>query len=121
MKATIFDRSGSPQFFIEDETFYDLSGQPVAFLDDENIVKFSGYHAGWLRDGYVRDSTGGAVGFIEGAKGGPPLPKIINSPILTVGRPAPIAPMLKTWTKPPVFGNKWASRTLNQFFRGRLL
>ena len=97
----IFNRNGSPKVYVSEGVFYDYGDRPLAFLDDKSIVSYSGKHLGWFHDGYVRDEHGDAVGFSEGARGGPitPIPAIPPIPLI-----------------PPIFSFSWSSRTLEEFF-----
>ena len=112
----IFDSSGVAKAFVSEGVFYDYGGRPLAFLDGENIVSYSGRHFGWFRDGYIRDEHGDAVGFTEGARGGPitPIPAIPPIPPIPSIPPIPtIPPILPI---PPIFSFSWSSRTLDEFF-----
>lgn len=108
----VFDSSGIAKAFVSAGVFYDYGGRPLAFLDGENIVSYSGKHLGWFRDGYVRDQRGDAVGFSEGARGGPITPVPAIPPILPIPAIPPILPIPPIPPIPPIFSLSWSSRTL---------
>lgn len=73
-EITLYSSEGKPIAYIatDDElTIYMWDGTPVAYLDpkgdDFNIYGFNGRHLGWFLRGIIRDHSGDAVGFINGA------------------------------------------------------
>jgi len=112
----IFSRNGIAKVFVSEGVFYDYGGRPLAFLDNKNIVSYSGKHLGWFHDGYIRDERGDAVGFTEGARGGPITPIPAIPPIPPIPAIPPIPPISPIPPIPPIFSLSWSSRTLEEFF-----
>lgn len=113
MKLSYLTAVASQGFSYSEGVIYDYSGRPVALLDGENIVSYSGKHLGWFHDGFVRDANGDAVGFTEGAHGGPitPIPAIPPIP------PIPAIPLIPSIPPiPPSFHLAGRSRSLEQLF-----
>ena len=118
MAEPIFNRGGEAQFYIEDKVIYDYAGRPLAFVDGDDIVRYTGKHIGWYCDGWMRDTSGYAIGFIRSARDGLEMPQLKEPPVTPSSKCPPIPPVARLWPRPPAFVEKWSVRILSQFLRG---
>jgi hypothetical protein len=70
----IYDRVGKIVAWLFNHRLILYCGRHVAFVDGEAVYTLKGEYLGRFRSGFFRDPRGGAVAFVHGAKGGPPLP-----------------------------------------------
>jgi hypothetical protein len=73
---SIYSKGGWPVGWLSTDVIYDLTGDARAFVAEGSVCSFEGQRLGAFGDGYLRDPSGDAVGYVEGAKGGPALPEI---------------------------------------------
>jgi len=73
-EISLYDSQGNAVAYIDtgdENTIYLWGGKPVAYLYAVNgtvhVYGFNGKHLGWYVDGIIRDHSGDAVGFINGA------------------------------------------------------
>ena len=69
-----------------------------------------------LTKGYTDISNGDAVGFTEGARGGPITPILAIPPIPPIPAIPPIPPISTIPPITPIFSLSWSSGTLEEFF-----
>jgi len=114
----IYDRHGIAMAFWSHGVLYDYVGTPRAFLDGEDILSYSGKHLGWFAEGYIRDHDGNAVGFAEGAQGGPLLPIRGLPPVAPIRGIEPIRPIRPIPPIKPIFTFQWGMETVEGSLQG---
>ena len=76
----LYDRTGAPTAYFNDDIIYALNGYPLGFLSNEYVYAFSGKQLGIFELGWVRDLWGFCVLFTENATGIGPLKPLRQLP-----------------------------------------
>lgn len=113
-EISLYDDLGEAVAYIdtnEEMNIYLWHGDPVAYLDGESIFGFNGKHLGWLEDGIIRDHSGYAAGFIEGA-----LNKLTKLERLKgLQKLTPLKSLQQLEPLKPLYHNKWGRSPLEVF------
>lgn len=114
-----YDQTGRASHYIgQNGTFYSWEGVPIGIVRDENLFDNRGRQIGRIYQGYLRDLSGNAVLFSDGASGGPlpPIKKI--PPIKSIPRipPIPAIPSIPRIPAIPTFN--WSSSSIEQLLEG---
>ena len=91
-----------------DGAILDRFGHYRAFVSNGAVFDYHSHFLGGLQDGYFRDRDGKAVGFLPGAKDGPPLPRTgtVPPPQVTGSEPVrPAKPLVPL--RIPAYSKKW--------------
>jgi hypothetical protein len=106
----VFDRKGWGVGWLLDDILFDNQGLARAFIKNRGVFRIDGSYVGCFDDGFFRDRAGDAVGFLEGASGGPFLPaavapsqppriaRVPTVPLDELVPPKPATPSL-SWSK----------------------
>ncbi len=102
----IYDRFGRAVGWLRGNNLYSRDGRHVAVIRSMNVYGHRGQHLGVFYKGFFRDPRGGAVAFVEGAKGGPLLPITSIPPIPPIPSipPVPAIPSIPPIPAIPSFG-----------------
>ena len=114
----IYSKAGWPVDWLSEDVIYDSTGEARAFVIDGSVCAYEGQHLGGFGDGYLRDPSGDAVGYVEGAQDGPPLPEIQAT--------EPLPELLDEPERPSSLGpasghpgtDRWSELAFNTFMRG---
>lgn len=112
----IYDRRGVIVGWLgSDETVYDTRGKPCAFVKEQRVYSFGQNLRGVFMSGYFRDGDGGAIAFVEGARGEPSLPntRCNRIPPKTLVLPRPSVPVSPGPLPKP--RDAWSGETFHSF------
>jgi hypothetical protein len=76
----VFDRNGKTVGWLYNDVVYDMR-HPRAFILDTSVYSYDhSIYLGFFENGFFRHRSGGAVAFVEGARGNPrpPTPEILR-------------------------------------------
>jgi hypothetical protein len=90
----IYDRHGRVIAWLRSDVIFDLNGAAQAFLKDDRVISYAGGHLGRLDRGFFRDCNGGAVAWLEGARGGPLRPMRQLRPLRPMTQLLPLKPLI---------------------------
>ena len=114
----IYSKAGWPVGWLSGDVIYDSSGEVRAFVTDGSICSYEGDWLGSFGDGYLSDPSGYAVGYVEGAKGGPPLPEIQATESLPELQEGPERPSASGAASGPPGTGQWSELAFNTLLRG---
>ena len=114
----IYSKAGWPIGWLSEDVIYDATGEPRAFVSDGSICSYEGQHVGRFGDGYLRDPSGDAVGYLEGAQGGPPLPDIQATESPPELKEQPERPSASGEAPAPPETDRWSELAFNTLLRG---
>ncbi len=114
----IYSKAGWPVGWLSGDVIYDSTGEVRAFVTDESICSYEGECFGSFGDGYLRDPSGDAVGYVEGAKGGPPLPEIKATESPPELPEEPERPSTSGAASGPPGTEQWSELAFNTLLRG---
>lgn len=86
----IYSNYGQVIAWQNNKNIYHLNGRHAAVINGTNVYSHNGCHLGIFSNGLFRDQRGGAVAFLNGARGGPILPICAISPIPPIPSIPPI-------------------------------
>ncbi len=117
----VFDKKGKVVgWFRTDGAIVDRFGHYRAFVSNGAVFDYHSHFLGGLQDGYFRDRDGKAVGFLPGAKEGPPLPRTGTVPPPLVTGPEPVRPAKPLVPRRmPAYSKKWSEIDWDDFLSGR--
>jgi hypothetical protein len=112
----IFNREGSVVGWLEGDAVIDRDGRRRAFVSNDGLYDNESHYLGRTHNGFFWDQNGKAIAFIEGAKGGPLLPRIKPIPSEPVIEPSEALPSLppETPAAPPYKG-LWSKTSWEDF------
>jgi hypothetical protein len=117
MSLTFFDRNGAPVVYTDDgEHIFMFSGQAVGYLHSGSIYSFSGKHLGTFENGWIRDHSGNAALFTQGAIGGPIKPIKHIPPIKGIKQTKPIKGVRQIAPIKPIKSLSWSALSGRHFF-----
>ena len=108
-ETVIYDPAGMARLrIVRGGDIFDFSGTPRGFVQAGSVYLYDGSHVGRYDRGLLRDSAGRAVGFSQGATGGPlpPIPQI--PPIPAINQIPPIRGIPAIPPVPPVPQLSWS-------------
>ena len=114
----IYNKSGWPVGWLSVDIIYDSTGEARAFVTDGSICSYEGQRLGSFGDGYLRDPSGDAVGYVEEAKGGPPLPEIQATETPPELQEEPERPSTAGSASGPPETDQWSELAFNTLLRG---
>ena len=114
----IYSKVGWPVGWLSGDVMYDSTGEARAFVADGSIFSYEGERFGSFANGYLRDPSGDAVGYVEGAKGGPPLPEVISSESPPELQDEPERPSTSGAASGPPGTQQWSELAFNTLLRG---
>ena len=114
----IYSKAGLPIGWLSVDVMYDSTGEARAFVVDGSICSYEGERLGSFADGYLRDPSGDAVGYVEGAKGGPPLPEIKATESPPELQVEPERPSTSGAASGPPGTEQWSELAFNTLLRG---
>ncbi len=114
----IYSKSGWPIGWLSEDVIYDVTGEARAFVADNSVCSYEGKLLGGFGDGYLRDPLGDAVGYVEGAKGGPPLPEIQATEPPPELHEEPERPSTSGAASGPPGTDHWSELAFNTLLRG---
>ena len=114
----IYSKAGWPVGWLSGDVMYDSTGEARAFVADGSIFSYEGERFGSFADGYLRDPSGDAVGYVEGAKGGPPLPEVISTESPPELQDEPERPSTSGAASGPPGTQQWSELAFNTLLRG---
>ena len=114
----IYSKAGWPIGWLSEDIIYDSTGEARAFVADGSICSYEGQHLGGFKGGYLRDPAGDAVGYIDGARGGPPLPEIQATASLPELQEQPERPPESAAPSEPTRSDRWSELAFNTLMRG---
>ena len=74
----MYNSTGWPVGWLVGDVLYDLDGKARAFVKGEALFSYESEHLGGFSEGFLRDSAGDPVAFIDSAQGGPDLPETLE-------------------------------------------
>ena len=104
--------------WISEDTLRDLRGNVVAFFNKEHVFSVRGRTLGRFQRGYFWDMRGLAVGWVEGAHGGPTTPTPATAPFepyLAYKPSRPYEPYEPYW---PYQSSSWSPEPWESFVSG---
>lgn len=114
----LYDSTGAPVAYFNDDVIYTFNGYPVAFLSNEYVYSFAGKQLGVFELGWLRDLWGSCVLFTENATGIGPIKPIRrfstnmpNPPLFIPLKPVLPLPYLKA-----IKQMTWSALSPMQFF-----
>ncbi len=115
----IYNSTGWPVGWLVGNVLYDLDGNARAFIKDEGLFSYEGAPLGGFSDGFLRDSAGDAVAFIESAHGGPALPETLQQgrAIPSLKDPPP-QPKAEFGVSAPPGSTRWSELAFNTLLLG---
>ena len=114
----IYSKAGWPVGWLLADVIYDSTGEARAFVTDGSICSYEGQRFGSYGGGYLRDPSGDAVGYVEGAEGGPPLPEIKASEAPPELKDEPVRPSMSGAVSEPRETGQWSELAFNTLLRG---
>ncbi len=118
MTMDFHDRNGRATHYINPNgVLYSWGGQALGKLHGENLYNNSGKQIGRVKDGWLRDLSGGAVAFTNGAKGGPipPIKQIPSIKSIPSIPPIPAIPAIPRIPAIPSLG--WSGYSIEDLLR----
>jgi hypothetical protein len=112
------DRNGRATHYIDPNgVLYSWAGRALGKLYDEDLYNNSGTQIGRVKDGWLRDLSGGAVAFTDGAKGGPvpPIKQIQSIKGVPSIPPIPAIPSIPRIPAIPSLG--WSNYSIEDWLR----
>ena len=114
----VYNKAGWPVGWLSADVIYDSTGEARAFVTDGSICSYEGQRFGSFGDGYFRDPSGDAVGYVEGAQGGPPLPEIQATESLPELQEEPERPSTSAAASGTPGTDQWSELAFNTLLRG---
>ena len=113
----IFDRSGTPVGWLDEDRILDIHARHRAFIERGAVFSYEAVYLGTFGYGLFRDKYGAAVAFVPGASGVLlPLTKLPPIPPLPPFQPfKPIPPLPPIPSLPSL---SWSGISWEQFLRG---
>ena len=114
----LYDQTGTPTAYFNEDVIYAFNGYPVAFLSNEYVYSFSGKQLGVYEFGWIRDLWGACVMFTENATGVGPVKPIRRFPDVMPNMPqvVPFKPPLPLPYLKAIRQMSWSVLTPQQFF-----
>jgi hypothetical protein len=110
MSLAFYDRNGRPYAYSDDgEHIFTFGGRPVGYLANGSIYRFDGRHVGRFESGLLRDSSGSAILFTQGAVGGPMKPMRSMLPMKSMKQMKPMKGMRQMTPMRPMSTMSWSS------------
>ena len=114
----IYSKAGWPVGWLSGDVIYDSTGEVRAFVTDGSICSYDGQRFGDFGDGYLRDPSGDAVGYVEGAQGEPQLPEIQATESPPELQEEPERPSTSGAASGPPGTEQWSELAFNTLLRG---
>ena len=114
----IYSKAGWPVGWLSADVIYDSTGEARAFVIDGSICSYEGQRFGSYADGYLRDPSGDAVGYVEGATGGPTLPEMQATESAPELLEEPERPSISGADSGPPKTDNWSELAFNTLLRG---
>ena len=114
----IYSKAGWPVGWLSGEVIFDFEGEARAFVTDGSIWSYEGQLFGSFTNGYLRDPAGDAVGYVEGAQGGPHLPQTQATESPPEFQEEPERPSTPGATSGLPGTDSWSELALNTLLRG---
>ena len=118
-EKSMYNSTGWPVGWLVGNVLYDLDGKARAFVKDEEVFSYESEHLGGFSNGFLRDSAGDAVAFIDSAQGGPDLPETLEPerPLPSLDEPPP-QPEAEAGESAPQGSTRWSELALNTLLLG---
>ena len=114
----IYSKAGWPIGWISEDVIYDAKGEARAFVTEGSVCSYEGQQLGGFGDGYLRDPMGDAVGYVEGAQGGPSLPETQATESPPELQDEPERPSTPGAASGPSGTDSWSELAFNTLMRG---
>ncbi len=115
----IYNSTGWPVGWLVGNVIHDLEGKARAFIEDEALYSFESQQLGGFSNGFLKDSAGDIVAFIDSAHGGPDLPETLEQPgALPSLQEPPDQLKAETGVSAPKGSTRWSELALNTLLVG---
>ncbi len=115
----LYNNTGWPVGWLVGNVIHDLEGKARAFIEDERLYSYESQRLGRFSNGFLTDSAGDAVAFIDSAHDGPDLPENLEKPgaLPSLQEPPP-QPKAEAGVSAPEGSTQWSELALNTLLVG---